>query len=56
MTKIKSFSALKTVIDINRINLDTIEWVERATAKELINQIKETINQIREVETDETDE
>jgi hypothetical protein len=56
MTKIKSFSALKTIIDINRINLDTIEWVKRATAKELINQIKKTINQIREVETDETDE
>jgi hypothetical protein len=25
MTKTKSFSALKTIIDINRINLDTIE-------------------------------
>jgi hypothetical protein len=42
MTKSKSFSALKTIIDINRINLDTIEWVERTTAKELINQIKRT--------------
>jgi hypothetical protein len=42
MTKSKSFSALKTIIDINRINLDTIEWVKRATAKELINQIKKT--------------
>jgi hypothetical protein len=40
MTKSKSFSALKTIIDINRINLDTIEWVKRAIAKELINQIK----------------
>jgi hypothetical protein len=42
MTKSKSFSALKTIIDINRINLDTIEWMKRATAKELINQIKKT--------------
>jgi hypothetical protein len=42
MTKSKSFSALKTIIDINRINLDTIEWVKRTTAKELINQIKRT--------------
>jgi hypothetical protein len=42
MTKSKSFSALKTIIDINRINLDTIEWVKRITAKELINQIKRT--------------
>jgi hypothetical protein len=42
MTKSKPSSALKTIIDINRINLDTIEWVKRATAKELINQIKET--------------
>ncbi len=40
MTKSKSFSTLKTIIDINRINLNTIEWVKRATAKELINQIK----------------
>jgi hypothetical protein len=42
MTKIKSSSALKTIIDINRINLDTIKWVKRSTAKELINQIKRT--------------
>jgi hypothetical protein len=42
MTKIKSSSTLKTIIDINRINLDTIEWVKRITAKELINQIKRT--------------
>jgi hypothetical protein len=40
MTKIKSSSALKTIIDINRINLDTIEWVKRA--KKTINQIKKT--------------
>ena len=31
MTKTKASSALKTVIDINRINLDTTEWVERAS-------------------------
>ena len=30
MTKSKASTALKTVIDTNRINLDTIEWVERA--------------------------
>jgi hypothetical protein len=42
MTKINSSSTLKTIIDINRINLDTIEWVKRATVKELINQIKKT--------------
>jgi hypothetical protein len=44
MTKIKSFSALKTIIDINRINLDTTEWVKRA---------KKTINQIKRTEIDE---
>lgn len=32
MTKSKASNALKTGIDTNRINLDTIEWVER-TAK-----------------------
>jgi hypothetical protein len=42
MTKIKSSSTLKTIIDINRINLDTIEWVKQTTVKELINQIKRT--------------
>jgi hypothetical protein len=31
MTKIKSSSALKTMIDINEINLNIIKWVERAT-------------------------
>ena len=31
MTKRKASSALKTVIDTNRINLDTTEWVERAS-------------------------
>ena len=33
MTKKKAFSALKTVLDINRINLDTTEWVKRASGK-----------------------
>ncbi len=42
MTKSKSFSALKTIIDINRINLDTIEWVKQTATKEAINQIKKT--------------
>jgi hypothetical protein len=44
MTKSKSFSALKTIIDINRINLDTIEWVKR---------VKKTINQIKKTEINE---
>ena len=33
MTKSKSSSALKTLIDTNRINLDTTEWVEQAAVK-----------------------
>ena len=33
MTKEKASSALKTVLDTNRINLDTTEWVERASGK-----------------------
>ncbi len=48
MTKIKSSSALKTVIDTNRINLDTTEWVERATAKEIVNQMTKKDVQIDE--------
>ncbi len=40
MTQSKSFSTLKTIIDINRINLNTIEWVKRATIEKAINQIK----------------
>jgi hypothetical protein len=40
MTKNKSFSALRTLIDINQINLDTIEWIERATTRKTVNQIK----------------
>jgi hypothetical protein len=51
MTKIKSSSALKTVIDTNRINLDTTEWVERATAKEIVNQMTK-----KDVQIDEWDE
>jgi hypothetical protein len=49
MTKIKSSSALKTMIDINQINLNTIEWVERATTRDTINQIKRD-NQIKDIE------
>ncbi len=49
MTKIKSFSTLKTIIDINRINLDTTKWVKRASAKKAVNQIKK-------IKIDETDE
>lgn len=33
MTKAKVSSALKTVIDTNRINLDMTEWVERAVGR-----------------------
>ena len=33
MTKSKGSSALKTLIDINRINLTTNEWIERAAPK-----------------------
>jgi mevalonate kinase len=39
MTKIKSLSTLKTLIDINQINLDIIKWVERRAIKEMINQM-----------------
>jgi hypothetical protein len=44
MTKSKSFLTLKTIIDISRINLNTIEWVKRA---------KKTINQIKKIEINE---
>ncbi len=43
MIKPKSSTTLKTVIDINQINLDTIEWVERATARDTVNQLIEII-------------
>jgi hypothetical protein len=46
MTKIKSFSTLKTIININRINQDIIELVKRAA-------IKETVNRIKKIEIDE---
>jgi hypothetical protein len=39
MIKIKSSTFLKTMIDINQINLDTTEWIERATTKERVNQM-----------------
>jgi hypothetical protein len=42
MIKVKPSTALKTVIDINQINLDTTEWVKRTTARETANQGKET--------------
>ena len=29
MTKAKPYQALKTLIDINKLNLKVIEWVER---------------------------
>jgi hypothetical protein len=47
MIKTKSSTVLKTMIDINKINLDTIEWVERATIKKIVNQIiRKTVNQM----------
>jgi hypothetical protein len=43
MIKIKSSTALKTIIDINQINLNTTEWVERATTRKIVNQIKKNV-------------
>jgi hypothetical protein len=40
--KIKLSTILKTMIDINQINLNTTEWVKRATTRETINQSKKT--------------
>jgi hypothetical protein len=40
MIKIKSSTVLKTMIDINQINLNITEWVKRA--RETVNQGKET--------------
>jgi hypothetical protein len=51
MTKSKSSSALRTMIDINRINLNISEWVERATAREVVNQVTK-----KDVQIDEWDE
>jgi hypothetical protein len=42
MIKIKSSTALKTMIDTNQINLDIIEWVKRATTRKTVNQNKKT--------------
>jgi hypothetical protein len=57
MIKIKSFTVLKTVIDINHINLDTIEWIERATTRDTVNQlieiIKRDVQAKRNVQIDE---
>jgi hypothetical protein len=40
MIKTKSSSALRTMIDINQINLNTTEWVKRA--RKTVNQNKKT--------------
>jgi 23S rRNA maturation mini-RNase III len=40
MIKAKSSTVLKTMIDINQINLNTTEWVKRA--RETVNQDKRT--------------
>jgi hypothetical protein len=42
MIEIKSSTALKTMIDINQINLNTTKWVKRATTRETVNQSKKT--------------
>jgi hypothetical protein len=48
MIKSKSSSTLKTMIDINQINLDISEWIERATIREMINQMTKKNVQINE--------
>jgi hypothetical protein len=48
MTKIKSLLALRTMIDINQINLNIIEWVERAMIRKMINQMTKKDDQIDE--------
>jgi hypothetical protein len=45
MIKNKSLSTLWTMININQVNLNIIEWVERATTRKTVNQIKKN-NQI----------
>jgi hypothetical protein len=42
MIKTTFSSALKTMIDINQINLNIIEWVKQATTKKTVNQGKRT--------------
>jgi wyosine [tRNA(Phe)-imidazoG37] synthetase (radical SAM superfamily) len=42
MIKIKSSTNLTTMIDINQINLNIIEWMKRATTRKTINQSKKT--------------
>jgi hypothetical protein len=42
MIKVKSSTALKTMIDINQINLNITEWVKRETTRETVNQGKRT--------------
>ena len=40
MTKTKPFSALKTVLNTNCINLDTIKWVEREVGTKKKKEVK----------------
>jgi hypothetical protein len=42
LIKLKASDALKKVIDINRIKLDIVEWVERANQSEEIKHGDET--------------
>ncbi len=42
MIKIKSSTTLKTMIDINQINLNIIEWMKRTTTRKTINQDEKT--------------
>jgi hypothetical protein len=44
-TSFKAFSALKQIIDINRIRLDSVEWVKRVNQDENIK---------HKIESDET--
>ncbi len=57
MIKSKSSSTLKTMIDINQINLNITEWVEQAMIKKTINQMTKRNVQINEnVQIDEWNE
>jgi hypothetical protein len=54
MIKIKSSTVLKTLIDINQINLNIIEWIERATTRETVNQmIKKDVQTKKNVQINE---
>jgi Na+/phosphate symporter len=52
MIKTKSSSALKTMIDINQINLNIIEWMKRATARKTA---RETVNQSKRTRQKESE-